>query len=64
MHEIIDMHSKYDNMHKNEMFYALVCINNYIISCINCMLSASEARESNIHHLSYPKKFKKLKVHK
>ena len=30
---MIDMHSKYDNMHKNRMFYALICINNRIIAC-------------------------------
>ena len=30
---MIDMHSKYDNMHKNEMFYALICINNNVIAC-------------------------------
>ena len=34
MHEMIDMHSKYDNMHKNEIFYALIYINNFIIICI------------------------------
>ena len=39
MHEKIDIHSKYDNMHKNGMFYALIYINNHIIICINCMLS-------------------------
>ena len=34
LHEMIDIHSKYDNMHKNEMFYALItCINNHIIAC-------------------------------
>ena len=37
MYEIIDMHSKYDNMHKNRIFYAQIC--NHIITCINCMLS-------------------------
>ena len=36
---MIDMHSKYDNMHKNEMVYVLICINNLIISSINYMLS-------------------------
>ena len=36
---MIDMHSKYDNMHTNEMFYALICINNHIIECVNCILS-------------------------
>ena len=24
---MIEMHSKYDNMHTNGMFYALICIN-------------------------------------
>ena len=33
------MHSKYDNIHKNGMFYALICINNLIIVSIGCMLS-------------------------
>ena len=36
---MIDMFSKYDNMNKNGMVYALVCINNHIITCINYMLS-------------------------
>ena len=35
MYEMIDMHSKYDNMHKNGMFCANICINNHIIICIN-----------------------------
>ena len=33
---MIDMHSKYDNMHKNEMFYALIWINNHILAYVNC----------------------------
>ena len=36
---MIDIRSKHDNMHKNEIFYASICINNHIISCVNCMLS-------------------------
>ena len=28
---MIDMHLRYDNMHNNEMFYVLICINNHII---------------------------------
>ena len=40
MYEMIDMHSKYDNMQKNGMFYANIGINNPIILCINCMLVA------------------------
>ena len=39
MYRIIDMHSKYDNMHKNIIFYALVCINNHVITGISYMLS-------------------------
>ena len=39
MHERIDMYSKYDNIHKNEMFYALIFINNHIIICIKYILS-------------------------
>ena len=27
---MIEMHSKYDNMHINVMFYALFCINNHV----------------------------------
>ena len=39
LYEMIDMHSKYDNMHKNEIFYALICINNHIIACVTSMFS-------------------------
>ena len=39
LHKMIDMHSKYDNMHTNRIFNVLNCINNYVNSCINCMLS-------------------------
>ena len=28
---MIEMHSKYDNMHKNGMFYALICIINHFL---------------------------------
>ena len=47
---MIDIHSKYDNMHKNEMFYTLICINNHIISCIIHMLS-----KLNKNDISYMK---------
>ena len=43
LHEMIDMHSKYDNMQNNEMFYELIYINNYIITYINCILLASDS---------------------
>ena len=36
---MIDMYSKYDDMNENVIFYALICIDNHIITCINCMLS-------------------------
>ena len=35
---MIDVHSKYDDMYKNGIFYALICINNHIIACQNDML--------------------------
>ena len=38
---MIDMLSKYDNMHKNKIFYALICINNGIIARQNYMLSVA-----------------------
>ena len=33
------MYLEYDNMHTNRIFNALICINNYVNSCTNCMLS-------------------------
>ena len=33
LHEMIEMHSKYDYMHENGMFYALICINNHVFAC-------------------------------
>ena len=45
---MIDMYSKYDNMHKNGMFYALICINNHIIISINCQCMACKGA----NHLS------------
>ena len=32
---MIDMHSKFDHMYKNGIFYTLFCINNDVISDIN-----------------------------
>ena len=37
---MIDMHSKYDNMYKNEILYYLICINDNIITSISYMLSS------------------------
>ena len=36
------MNSTYDNMHKNEMFCILICINNHVIISKNCMLSSCQ----------------------
>ena len=51
---MIDMRSKYDNMHKNGIFYALICINNHIVACVNYVLSIIggriAAKSSKIGH--------------
>ena len=52
-----DMYSKYDNMHKNGIFYALIYINNHVITSIIFMLSATNdgkvpRRSSDILHIS------------
>ena len=39
LHKMIEMNSKYDNMHTNRIFNALNFINNRVNSCINFMLS-------------------------
>ena len=36
---MIEMYLKYDNMHTNKIFNALIFINNHVNSCKNCMLS-------------------------
>ena len=38
---MIYMHSKYDNMQKNKIFYVLICINNHTFNGINFMLSVN-----------------------
>ena len=39
---MIDMHSKYDNIRENIMFYVLICINGHVIINIHLMLSAHD----------------------
>ena len=39
LHKMIEIHSKYDNMHTKRIFNALNCVNNHVNSCTNCMLS-------------------------
>ena len=54
---MIDIHSKYNNMHKSRMFYALIYINNHIISSIIRMTSRAKISEHNDHLLEAFQKF-------
>ena len=51
------MHSKYDNMHKNGIFYALICIKNHIIACyqLSCLIHILPLRVMTMHgwHVSF-----------
>ena len=42
LHKMIEMHSKYDNMHTNKIFNALICNNDHVNSCANFMLSGEK----------------------
>ena len=42
LHKMIEICLKDDNMHIFVMINALICINNYVITCINSMLSVSK----------------------
>ena len=44
LHKMIEIYLKYDNMHIFVMINALICINNYVITCINSMLSVSHGK--------------------
>ena len=48
---MINIHSKYDNMHRNEIFYALIYINNHVITSITCTLSIAIVEESSITYI-------------
>ena len=41
LHKMIEICLKDDNMHEFVMINALICINIYVITCINSMLSVS-----------------------
>ena len=43
------MHSNHDNMHKNVIFYALICINCHIITCTNFFLSILKSMKLTIY---------------
>ena len=42
LYKMIEIYLKYDNMHIFGMINAFICINNYVISCINNMLSITD----------------------
>ena len=47
---MINMHSKYDNIHENGMYYALIYINNHVFTSISYMLlELHGAQESNAY---------------
>ena len=41
LHKMIEICLKDDNMHIFVMINALICINNYVITCMNSMLSVN-----------------------
>ena len=43
LHKMIEICLKDDNMHIFLMINALICINNYVITCINSMLSLTKS---------------------
>ena len=45
LHRMMNMHSKYDSMHKNEMFYILIWINDHALTSISCMLSRGQLKD-------------------
>ena len=53
LHKMIEICLKDDNMHIFVMINALICINNYVITCINSMLSKISTlhRKSNGYDL-------------
>ena len=49
---MMNMYSKYDNMHKNGLNYALKCTNNHVVTIINFMLSVAPYRHAHPYRLS------------
>ena len=45
LHKMIEICFKDDDMHIFVMINALICINNYVITCINSMLSVGKVSE-------------------
>ena len=46
LHKMIEICLKDDNMHIFVMINALICINNYVITCINSMLSQVKVKST------------------
>ena len=44
LHKMIEICLKDDNMHTFIMINALICINNYVITCTNSMLSTTQVK--------------------
>ena len=42
LHKMIEICLKDDNMHTFVMINTIICINNYVITCINSMLSITK----------------------
>ena len=57
---MIDMYSKYDNMDKNGIFYALIFINNHIFACLDCMLSMVLSFTFKVFLMSFLRSFRCL----
>ena len=49
LHKMIEICLKDDNMHRFVMINALICINIYVITCINNMLSAPYVKNVNLY---------------
>ena len=52
---MMNVHSKYNNMHRNIMVYKLICTNNHEITNISCMLSSSCMWAMQTNHRSMGK---------
>ena len=54
LHKMIEICLKDDNMHRFVMINALICINIYVITCINSMLSKGSDGPSQPNRLILP----------
>ena len=53
LHKMIEICLKDDNMHIFVMINALICINNYVITCINSVLSISVNKSTTTYYIQY-----------